>query len=749
MTSQAPGRTFGPQIRRLAVTVIGLTLLLVAGPLLPAARFFPVAADYLPIHTGLEFVAMAVSLMVFGLGWNLRGEENDSHIVLLAATFLGVALIDFAHTLSYPGMPDVLGASAPEKAIDFWLAGRTLAALGLLAVAVLPVQSWRPRTCFAAVAAAITVSFAVWWLGFLHRDWLPSTFVEGLGLTPFKIGAEYVLAAGYFAAAALLMRRAGGRHAANQYFLAAGAWVLGLSELFFTLYGDLTDLLNLIGHLYKAVAYVMLYRALFVAGVVAPQRALKAKEAELEHLAHYDTLTGLPNRLMVESRLAAMLGHTAARGTQGALLLLDLDQFKNVNDSLGHAAGDDLLRQVAARLATRLARGELLARMGGDEFVVLAQDIADCEEARALAQGLIDALGPAFVLSGGQEVFTATSIGVCQFPRDGVSVDQVIRNADAALYEAKAEGAGGGGLRFYSRALTQAVDHRVDTERRLRRGLERNEFTLHYQPLVRCADGRITGVEALIRWQPPGGAMVPAAQFIKVAEDTGLIIPLGEWVLRQACRQMQAWRDQGLALDTMAVNLSPRQFRRPDIAPTVATVLAESGLPAHHLELEITEGSLMAPGPEVEATLAALKALGTTLAIDDFGTGYSSLAYLKRFPVDKLKVDQSFVRDIPGDPKGMEITAAIVGLGRALGIEVLAEGVETETQLAHLRRLGCDTVQGYLLARPMPADDLGRLMRGNADSLRLLHHFGAAAAATAVAVAAEPEPAAQRDLFVA
>jgi diguanylate cyclase (GGDEF)-like protein len=740
MTSQQPGRTFGPQIRRLAVTVIGLTLLLATGPLLPAARFFPSATDYLPIHTGLEFVAMAVSLMVFGLGWNLRGEENNSHIVLLAATFLGVALIDFAHTLSYPGMPDVLGASAPEKAIDFWLAGRALAAIGLVAVAVLPVRSWPPRTCFAAVAAAIAVSSAVWWLGFLHRDWLPSTFVAGRGLTPFKIASEYVLAAGYFAAAVLLSRRAGGRRDANQCFLAAGAWVLGLSELFFTLYGDLTDLLNLIGHLYKAAAYVMLYRALFVAGVVAPQRALKAKEAELEHLAHYDTLTSLPNRLLAERRLAAMLGATAARGTQGALLLLDLDQFKNVNDSLGHAAGDDLLRQVAARLSTRLTRGELLARMGGDEFVVLAPDLEGVDEARALAQGLIDALGSVFVLSGGQEIFTATSIGICRFPRDGVSVDQVIRNADAALYEAKAEGAGG--LRFYSRALTEAVDHRVDMERRLRRGLERDEFTLHYQPLVRCADGRITGVEALIRWQPPGGAMVPAAQFIKVAEDTGLIIPLGEWVLRQACRQMQAWREEGLALDTMAVNLSPRQFRRPDIAPTVAAVLAQSGLPAHHLELEITEGSLMAPGPEVEATLAALKTLGTQLAIDDFGTGYSSLAYLKRFPVDKLKVDQSFVRDIPGDPKGMEITAAIVGLGRALGIEVLAEGVETETQLAHLRRLGCDTVQGYLLAKPMPADALAALMRGNAESLRLLHYFGAAAAAMA-------EPEAQRDLFVA
>jgi len=331
-----------------------------------------------------------------------------------------------------------------------------------------------------------------------------------------------------------------------------------------------------------------------------------------------------------------------------------------------------------------------------------------------------------FVLSGGQEIYIGTSIGICGFPGDGSNVDRLLRNAGAALYEAKASGRGG--FRFYTPALTEAVNRRISLESRLRRGLERNEFLLHYQPLVNAVDGRVTGVEALLRWAPPGEAVISAGAFIKVAEDTGLSIALDEWVLHEASRQMAEWCCEGLPLDIMAVNLSSQQFHRPDIAGRIANVLAQSGLDPQALELEITESSLMAPGADVEATLAALKELGVKLAIDDFGTGYSSLAYLKRFPVDKLKVDQSFVRDIPGNAKGMEICEVVVNLGKALGLEVLAAGVETEAQLAHLRRLGCDSVQGYLLGRPVPAADVAAQLRGNAASLQRLQIVAAAAA---------------------
>ena len=711
----------GPQPRRLLFVVGALTVLVAGGASLPGLQFFEKSSDYLPLHTGLEFISMAVAFMVVGLGWNLRRQAGNSHGIVLAATFLSVALLDFAHTLSFDGMPDVFGPSGTEKAINFWLVGRAIAAFGLVAVVLLPVRTWPPRRCVATMAAAVAVAIASWWIGFFHVAWLPRTFVAGQGLTPFKVDTEYALAAIYFIVALVLIGRGAQRRDVNLYWLAAGSWVLGLSELFFTLYGHVTDLFNLLGHVYKAAAYLMLYRALFVAGVLAPHRFLRQKETELKYLAQHDSLTGLPNRLLLVSRLRQAVDRARRDGGQGAFLFLDLDHFKNVNDSLGHIAGDELLQLVAARLQSRLRDTDLLARMGGDEFVVLLERISETGVAARLAQALIEALKEVFVLSGGQEVYIGTSVGICVFPDDSESVDRIIRNADAALYQAK--GAGRSAFRFYTEALTVAANARVEMESALRRGLERGEFMLHYQPLVAMADCRIVGVEALARWTPPGGEMIPAARFISVAEETGLIIPLGEWVLREACAQMKAWLDGGLMLDTMAVNLSPHQFGRPNIHETIGDILAEAGLPARFLELEITEGSLMESGTDVERKLNALKALGVRLAIDDFGTGYSSLAYLKRFPVDKLKVDQSFVRDIPDSRAGMEITAAVVGLGRALNLEVLAEGVETEIQLAHLRRLGCDTAQGYLLARPMPAAEIVDLVSGSVASLQMASRF--------------------------
>ncbi|MDR3470054.1 MAG: EAL domain-containing protein [Xanthobacteraceae bacterium] len=722
MPFQEPGPAHRPRIRRLGAVVALLTALLLAAPLVPPGRLFS-PLGYLPLHTALEFAAMAVSVMVFALSWNLRHQPLNSHLVLLGAAFLSVGLIDFGHALTYPAMPGMLGDSGPQLTLDFWLSGRAIAALGLFAAAVLPVRSWPPAAAVAATIGAVALSALVWWLSLFHGDWLPRNVTPAGELTAFKIGTEYALSATYFLAALLMLRRRGDWAGANLHFLAAGAWVLGLGELLFTLYVQPGDVVNFAAHLYKTLAYIMLYRALFVAGVVAPHKALRQNKAELAHIAHHDALTGLPNRLLVETRLRALLA--PARRAEGALLLLDLDAFKNVNESLGHAAGDELLRLVALRLAGVLPAGALLGRMGGDEFAVLADEVRDDAGATALAQAMIAALKGAFVLGGGQELHIGTSIGICRFPQDGDTVDQVIRNADAALYEAKAESHGA--FRFYTRALTERVSHRVEMERRLRGGIARGEFALHYQPLVRASDGAVVGAEALLRWLPPGEPAAPAGSFIKVAEDTGLIVPLGEWGLREACRQMKAWRDAGLALDVMAVNLSPQQFKRPDVVETVAEALKAAGLDPAALELEITESGLM--GAEIEATLRALKALGVQLAIDDFGTGYSSLAYLKRFPVDKVKIDRSFVHDIPDDAKGVEIAAAVVALGKALGLEVLAEGVETEGQLAHLRRLGCHTLQGYLLGKPMPAEEMASLLRGDTAALHRLQLFGAPAAA--------------------
>ncbi len=429
---------------------------------------------------------------------------------------------------------------------------------------------------------------------------------------------------------------------------------------------------------------------------------LKQSQDELEHLARHDPLTGLPNRMLLLSRLEHATERLKRHGGLGAVLFMDLDRFKLVNDSLGHPAGDELLKAVADRLRHRLRDSDTLARLGGDEFVAVLEDLGTTEQAGAVAQTLIERVSEPFQIAGGHEVYVGLSIGISLFPLDGQNAQALIREADTALYAAK-EG-GRGTYRFYRAELTEAVNLRLATEARLRRALEHGDMVLHYQPLVAIAGERLTGVEALVRWQDPVEGLIPPDRFIGFAEETGLIVPLGDWVLREACRQTQTWRAAGLAIESVAVNLSSRQFELPDIAERVQGVLAETGLPAKCLELEITEGALMHHGDETLGKLAALKALGVRLAVDDFGTGYSSLAYLKRFPIDKLKIDKSFIDNIPHDTADMKIAAVIIDLARNLGLEALAEGVETPEQLDFLRQRGCNTAQGYLFAKPLPAD---------------------------------------------
>jgi len=433
---------------------------------------------------------------------------------------------------------------------------------------------------------------------------------------------------------------------------------------------------------------------------------LKRSQEQLEQLAHHDPLTGLPNRLLLTSRLEHALERVHRHGGLGGVLYLDLDRFKNVNDSLGHPAGDELLIAVAQRLRGRLRDSDTLARLGGDEFVVVLEDLTGPEQAATVAQQLIQRLTEAFALTGGHDVYIGTSIGISLFPSDATVAANLIQQADTALYEAKENGKGT--YRFYREALTEAANARLALEAALRRALEREEMVLHYQPLLSVAERRLVGVEALVRWQSPTEGMIPPDRFIPLAEETGLIVPLGEWVLRAACRQMQAWRRDGVDIGVVAVNLSPRQFKMHDLPEIVREILRETELPPHCLEVEITESALMQSGEDPMRKLAALKELGVRLTIDDFGTGYSSLAYLKQFPISKLKIDKSFVTDIPNNPADMEIASAIIGLAKNLNLEVLAEGVETPAQLAFPHEHDCDTAQGYLFSRPLPAEALLR-----------------------------------------
>lgn len=435
----------------------------------------------------------------------------------------------------------------------------------------------------------------------------------------------------------------------------------------------------------------------------------KAAEEEIKQLAFYDTLTKLPNRRLLLERLKHSIEVERRDGSRLALLMLDLDRFKAVNDSLGHSAGDELLQQVAERILARLRDVDMVARLGGDEFVVLLEDIAHPEDAARVAEEIIHVLSKPFQLTQSNDVQIGASIGISLYPEHGASYEILMDHADAALYQAKDQGRGC--YAYFSEDQTLAARERIALETRLRRAIEQQELRVYYQPQVDIASGRIVGAEALVRWQDPTEGLIPPLRFIPIAEETGLILEIGEWVLRETCRQGRRWLDAGLPPLTLAVNVSPQQFRRGDISTLVATVLSETGLPAEYLELEMTESGLMENQDNVMELLNALRTQGVRLAIDDFGTGFSSLAYLKHFPLDVLKIDKSFIDDIPHLQDDMEIAATIIAMGHILGFKVLAEGVETAAQLEFLREKNCDTYQGYILSPPVPAEAFARLLR--------------------------------------
>lgn len=428
----------------------------------------------------------------------------------------------------------------------------------------------------------------------------------------------------------------------------------------------------------------------------------KRAEERIRHLAHHDSLTDLPNRSLLADRLEHALDRARRSGERLALLFIDLDRFKHVNDSLGHPVGDRLLQAVARRLDSVVREQDTLARQGGDEFVVILEEIDGPDDAARVALKLLSALEAPVVLDQ-HEIFVGASIGISLFPEDGDSSEALLRSADSAMYEAKE--AGRSTYRFYTAEQTRISRERFELEGGLRRALERDELRLFYQPQADCADGRLIGVEALVRWQHPERGLVPPDRFIPLAEDIGLIGQIGEWVLNTACAQARRWELQGRPL-RVAVNLSGQQVSKGDLFDTVESALQRSGLSPHLLELEITEGHILKGVEGCILTLRRVKTLGVTLAIDDFGTGYSSLNYLKRLPVDRLKIDRSFVEGIPLDRDDVAIVATILSMARNLGMEIIAEGVETTAQLGHLVTAQCTEYQGYLLGRPVPVDEL-------------------------------------------
>lgn len=437
-----------------------------------------------------------------------------------------------------------------------------------------------------------------------------------------------------------------------------------------------------------------------IVGVSRDVTERKRVEEQIEYQAYHDALTGLPNRRLFRDRLTVALAHARRMKHPLAVMFLDLDRFKVVNDTLGHSTGDELLKTVGTRLQSSLREEDSIARMGGDEFTILLADLKTTDDSAKIAQKVLDTVAQPLRIDG-TELFVTTSIGIALFPSDGDTAEALLANADHAMYRAK--DAGRNSYQMFTPAMNNRALERLSLENDLRHALDRGELVLHYQPQINIASGRVTGVEALLRWNRPGFGLVGPKDFIPIAEETQLIVPIGEWVLREACRQAVEWQSDRPSGFRMAVNLSPRQFQHSDLPHVIAAALELSGIAPHDLELEITESLAMQNTTRTIATLQRLREMGVQIAIDDFGTGHSSLNYLRSFPIDSVKIDQEFVQEIEGSEADRAIVSAVIGMARGLRLRVTAEGVETESQLAFLREQGCEDVQGFLFGEPVPA----------------------------------------------
>ena len=479
--------------------------------------------------------------------------------------------------------------------------------------------------------------------------------------------------------------------------------------------------------------FVYLWWALLASALVVPVTGLlgyanwqlavsRLRESEIklelaqriEYLAYHDGLTGLPNRSMFSKLLAQSISESRRYDRHLAVAFLDLDRFKQINDTLGHEAGDQLLKEVAARLRTCVRDSDTVARLGGDEFVLLLPALDDGKYAATVAQKILAVIAGPFTLIG-HEFRITTSIGISTYPQDGLDEQTLTKNADIAMYQAKAEGKNN--FQFYSERLNANSLERLTLESSLRHALERGEFRLHYQAKRDIVSGRITGMEALLRWQHPDLGTVAPMQFIPIAEETGLIVPIGKWVLRTACLQNVAWQNQGLPRLSIAVNLTARQFADERLLADVAGILTATGMDPHLLELEITESMLIHNVEDTRRILTGLKAIGIRIAIDDFGTGYTSLATLQRFPLDTIKIDRSLIRDIAGSAEDTGLADAIIAMGKSLSLTVVAQGVETKDQAEFLRTHACDELQGFYFKRPLPADQFTRLLEAQATEI--------------------------------
>jgi len=680
-------------------------------------------------HPGLVLLSVAVAMMASYTALNLTGRvtETEGRTSLLwlsggavamgsgiwAMHFIGMLAFSLPIRMSYAidttllSLLVAIGVSAfalrivtrPTVRTLHFLVGGVLMGIGICGMHYMGMHAMRMDPAIhydtagllASIAIAVVASIAALWLAFTlrtghnlvaHAKKAGAAAIMGLAV----IAMHYTgMEAARFDAASICMVKGG----VDGNWLAALVGLASLSLLSITLLLSVVDS----------------RLASRTAGLV---NSLSNANRKLHHMALHDSLTRLPNRSLLEDRICQAIASSERSGKGFAVMFLDLDRFKTINDSLGHHYGDKLLQGVADRLSQALRAEDTVARLGGDEFVVLLVDVATPTVAANVAQKLLDRLALPIAVEG-QEQIVSVSIGISLYPEDGTQLRDLMSNADSAMYHAKKMGRAN--FQFFTPQMNAAAGARLALERDLRRALDQGEFELHYQPKVDVASGAVHAMEALVRWRSPERGLVPPNDFIPLAEDIGLIIPLGAWVLREACRQNCAWQRAGLPPLRVAVNLSAYQFAQSNLPDFVAGVLAETGMAASCLELEVTESVVMHNPAEAALILERLHAQGIHISVDDFGTGYSSLSYLKQFRLDTLKIDRSFVRHISSDADDAAIVRSVIALAHSLRLRVIAEGVETDEQLAYLRHLGCDQYQGYLSSKPLPAAEFEAMMR--------------------------------------